>query len=523
LVATLAFVASADAHPGDLDDTYGRGGIVQTDPTPDDQSSMGLAVGSDGRAFYLEDLFTDLKLVGLTRSGQIDMSFGTGGRVDLSSKVLGFAMAVSPGGKVVVAGYDPASSSSINVVRVARDGRLDPTFGNGGVVSLNYPGFVSDVDFDGAGRLVVLANSFDGAQLIRLNDDGSYDETFGNGGISPPGVDQDAHYFLSGPDGSLFVMFDAGGFQVEKYTPSGQLDQSFGEGGISTPDSYGGFIFGGAFTVDAAGRLIYVRTQLIPPFESPGQVSHIYRLTPDGQLDPSFAAAPELLDPSADGKAMHLYGILADDQSRILLSGSYGEADGSGGPDATDPLIARLLPDGSLDSSFGEGGISSFPLAYSDFPFAGFGELLPAGPNRVMSSGVGFLSRIELDDAVGDADADTVRDKEDGCPRRYSEHRDGCGRIQVNLSIDGGERQISGQIKTAAPCLARGKTKPAHVRVFAVVKNGKKRLGSAKVDLQGHWSYRLPPGHQKIYAAYPEHRRLDIAVCHSAKSKAVSG
>jgi uncharacterized delta-60 repeat protein len=253
VAAALAIAAPAHAHPGDLDDHFGVGGIFQSDATPEDGSTGGLAVDDDGRAFYVEDLNTGATLVAVTSSGKIDRSFGTNGKVDLSSEVLGITMAVSPEGKVLVAGVNPANTTVYNddtIVRLTPDGRLDPTFGNGGVLRLQYPGWIGDIGFDRSGRLVVLASSPEGAQLLRLNDAGGYDTSFGNDGISPIGVPGSARSLAFGPDDSMFVLFDLGTFKAEKYTPSGQLDTEFGQDGIATVDTTGNVALGGGYTVD---------------------------------------------------------------------------------------------------------------------------------------------------------------------------------------------------------------------------------------------------------------------------------
>src|SRR5579883_1834481 len=71
-------------------------------------------------------------------------------------------------------------------------GDLDPTFGNGGVVTTSFPGFqVSAVGKSVAvqpdGRLVVAGdagpNNRQGIALARYNPDGSLDTSFGTGGL----------------------------------------------------------------------------------------------------------------------------------------------------------------------------------------------------------------------------------------------------------------------------------------------------------------------------------------------------
>src|SRR5262249_6199688 len=79
-------------------------------------------------------------VVGLTAAGQLDPSFGTGGRVSFSSApgtdsgapVFGpfSAVAALPDGRLELAGNIGNSNAA---ARLLPDGRLDPTYGSGGI------------------------------------------------------------------------------------------------------------------------------------------------------------------------------------------------------------------------------------------------------------------------------------------------------------------------------------------------------------------------------------------------------
>jgi uncharacterized delta-60 repeat protein len=77
-------------------------------------------------------------LVRLTSAGQLDPAFGAGGEVDLEALGLPRAatMSLAPDGDVVVGGWDPKTKVA-EFARLTPDGRLDPSFGSGGITSVS--------------------------------------------------------------------------------------------------------------------------------------------------------------------------------------------------------------------------------------------------------------------------------------------------------------------------------------------------------------------------------------------------
>jgi uncharacterized delta-60 repeat protein len=81
----------------------------------------------------------------------------------------------------------------------------------------------------------------------------------------------------------------------------------------------------------------------------------VVRFNSDGSLDMSFDGDGKVVaDPGPGDTDNDLEGLLIQRTGKILIGGS--SAPTSFGVD-TDFLVARYLPDGSLDSSFGIGGI----------------------------------------------------------------------------------------------------------------------------------------------------------------------
>ena len=148
------------------------------------------------------------------------------------------------------------------------------------------------------------------------------------------------------PDGRLLLV--ATGNVIQRRGPTGSLDASFGSDGmVSAPTGKHGYSVEG-LSAQGDGRVLYGLR------EDPCVVSStVHRLLPDGSIDQSFgdsgvsAAVPLSIDR-----------IAVDAQGRTLVAGStlYKGRCGKNAP-SWQLAIARVLANGSLDQSFGEGGV----------------------------------------------------------------------------------------------------------------------------------------------------------------------
>src|SRR5262249_4279591 len=124
-----------------------------------------------------------------TPGGALDPSFGDGGRVtvDLGAEDPALAVAVQPDGRILVLGQ----SRSLNccqllatfIARSLPDGSLDPSFGDGGIARTGaFAGQALSVA--PSGRIVVAGRGTDGRSSVvaRYLRDGSPDRAFGEEG-----------------------------------------------------------------------------------------------------------------------------------------------------------------------------------------------------------------------------------------------------------------------------------------------------------------------------------------------------
>lgn len=178
--------------------------------------------------------------------GDLDPTFGVGGLVitdfggfDANSRV---GVHIQADGKIVVfsnttAGGNLSNLFNFALARYLPNGSLDNTFGNNGLVITDFGGneFSGDIAIQADGRIVVAGRN----KLVRYNTNGSLDTSFGINGEVNTSVD--AFDVLIQPDQLILTSGDLGGnFVLARYLPNGNLDNTFGTNGIVVTD-FGGF------------------------------------------------------------------------------------------------------------------------------------------------------------------------------------------------------------------------------------------------------------------------------------------
>jgi len=257
----------------------------------------------------------------------------------------------------------------------AADGELDPAFGTGGIVRMDeiqpeYPAVAVQPD----GR-ILLCDAKHGEPgtgynfyVVRLDPDGTRDTTFGTGGALmipfelPDYGDDFCHGIAIEADGHIVV---AGArmlssfpdpirwdIAVARINADGTLDAAFGSDG-RLEFLFDGYTYGGIATsvaIDAEDRIVVAGAVQSADF---GRRIGIARIESDGSFDATFGIGGQATIPAQmgdDGGTANAVAIDAD--GRIFVACGHG----TGGE------LARLLPDGSPDATFGDGGIAAAGL-----------------------------------------------------------------------------------------------------------------------------------------------------------------
>ncbi len=125
---------------GTLDTEFGVGGKVVTSVGSLRDSGQGLVLQSDGKivvgGFTFNGSDTDFALLRYRADGTLDTAFGNDGRVVTPIGKygdFGLGLALQSDDRIVLAGYSVGNGNyDFALVRYLADGKLDPTFGNGG-------------------------------------------------------------------------------------------------------------------------------------------------------------------------------------------------------------------------------------------------------------------------------------------------------------------------------------------------------------------------------------------------------
>jgi uncharacterized delta-60 repeat protein len=248
-------------------------------------------------------------------------------------------------------------------------GALDTSFGDQGRVITDLNGRsdeVRGVVVQPDGKIVALGESWVYPQdrprfaLVRYTVDGSLDATFGQGGQVLTGLTDDEwdysmpHALALQPDGKLLAAgtsysADAGRnvFGLARFNADGSFDPTFGTGGrVLTPvDTAGdaGNDEATALALAADGSIVLAGGTGTYPANFAAA-----RYRPDGTLDPTFGSGGTVVtDLGGDDKAA---AVAIQPDGKIVLAGRGVDND-------DDWALLRYLPDGTLDPTFGSGGI----------------------------------------------------------------------------------------------------------------------------------------------------------------------
>src|SRR4026207_1851182 len=236
----LAFVVSGrtvQAFDGDLDPTFGTDGKVPTDFDHSTDIANAVAIQADGKlvvvgTIYQDNDFSDedFAVARHNPDGTLDKTLGGGGKVQADFPGLAAvasSVVVQPDGKIVVAGGAfPLFTflGDFKVVRYNRNGSLDTSFGDGGIVTTIFPAgsYAFDVALQADGKIIAAGTVFvdfnpgDSSDtdfaLARYNPDGTPDGTFGTGGQVTTdflGNEDDAFSVLIQPDGKIVAVGSA--------------------------------------------------------------------------------------------------------------------------------------------------------------------------------------------------------------------------------------------------------------------------------------------------------------------------
>jgi uncharacterized delta-60 repeat protein len=272
-------------------------------------------------------------------------------------------LAVSADGSILFGDSGEGCSGSAHVRRLLPNGAPDPTFGEGGVGE-GLPLTIDHLALDATGRIVV-AGIHSGPcgktlpptelAVARLLPDGRLDQSFGAGGVvlfGGVGLKDSRAQGLAVREGGGILL--AGGADLGAsghliaLTGAGALDPGFGgDGLVELPNSPRSMLTLSGGEILVAGST----SQLCCPKAGSFVLS---RYLGNGSPDPSFGEGGVAQLAIADVNEAEDLGIAPG--GKVLLAGATADADSCNGGCAFAPVLLRIEASGTLDPSFGEGG-----------------------------------------------------------------------------------------------------------------------------------------------------------------------
>ncbi|PYE53229.1 delta-60 repeat domain-containing protein, partial [Deinococcus yavapaiensis] len=398
--AVVGAVSAVDADAGDVhtwsvsdarfEVTNGQLRVKASQMLPSSPGTVSVTLtATDIEGLSFSKTFTLSVLTPVVLSaGALDPTFGSSGKVITpvgSGGSVAFALARQPDGKLVTAGY-AWNQGSLNgmdfaLARYNSNGTLDTTFGTNGKVTTNL-GFADDlaraVAVQPDGKILAAGAAWDGQYsdlaLARYNSNGTLDTTFGTNGrvVMPIGSGEDyAAALVVQPDGKILVAgtatdeWTAEDFTLVRFNSDGTLDSTFGSAGVVTTN----FDFSGSsFSSDVAtslvlqpdGKLIAAGRTVLTDWDNNATTRvALARYTPNGTLDATFGSGG-ILTTSIGAGDDSISALALQPDGKLVAAGRT-----SNGSEYDFALI-RYTPSGTLDSTFGSSGVVTTDLGGTD-------------------------------------------------------------------------------------------------------------------------------------------------------------
>ena len=307
-----------------LDAPFGRDGTVTTAVGSGSDHANGVALQSDGKIVAAGRSHNgsneDFAVVRYHADGSLDTGFGTGGKITTAigaGNEVGNAVAVQSDGKIVVAGYSHnGSNDDFALARYNANGSLDTGFGG-------------DADGD---------NSKDGWITTPLGS--------GTDRAHEVAVLADGKILLAGL--SLTPAPSYNDFALARYNADGSLGTGFGTGGkVVTPISSSGD-YGYTMLVQPGGKIVVAGESYSG--SARGYDFSLARFTATGALDTGFGSGGKVITDMSSGDDDQAWGVALQSDGKIVLAGESSYTSG-------DIALARYNTNGSLDTTFGTGGM----------------------------------------------------------------------------------------------------------------------------------------------------------------------
>jgi uncharacterized delta-60 repeat protein len=367
----------------------GPSGVVSTNITTPLGAAGGdiasaVALQADGKILLTgsTSVISDTPVIRLNADGSLDLGFSIDGILTINTIAAGVdtgrAIVTQPDGRILIASN---SGSDISVTRIFADGfALDGSFGGGdGIATTNISGgttvdFADSMTLQTDGKILVTGRTTVGTEnqlfVVRHNADGTLDSTFDGDGIAivPVATNVDEGFSIrTQPDGKIVVSGYGATSAVEhsivaaRFNANGSLDTSFDGDGIVTTNigiGPGSIPIIPNFTFSEAGQGAAIQTdgRIVVAGYGPtafgGTDIALVRYDTDGSLDTTFGTGGVVTTAVSPGTGVDRAFGVA-----LQADGRIVVAAGVTAEGGQDMGVLRYNGDGTLDTTFGDDGI----------------------------------------------------------------------------------------------------------------------------------------------------------------------
>jgi uncharacterized delta-60 repeat protein len=394
--------AARASTPGELDPSFNSSGVVTTAGS----QLLGVGVQSNGEVVAAGQSGGRVVVERFTAAGAPDGQY-------LGPSGVARAVAIQPDGKIVVAG---TTAGAMLVERLNSSLTPDSSFGSGGIATAfgGDSGIANAVAL-GPGGTVVIAGSVNPTDtrfaVARFTASGQPDTSFDGSGTEVPGYD---HYSLAQgvavqPDGKIVLVgsqrpaLQVTNGVIARLNADGSNDSSFNGGAFT----YSYTASGGAYTTLMAVTLQNNGQIVIGGLDEGGPDALFLRLNANGSFDTGFGSGGAAVLPAGGhintppDAPFGAYGVGIAGGGRIVGAGSFVDYGTE-----VDAAAWALTPGGGAENAFGSGGVVTNPTNGYEacaLAIAPDGSLVSAGdtvtttpdnsPCAVNSGASGFVAR----------------------------------------------------------------------------------------------------------------------------------
>lgn len=353
LTVTILGVGTTTAV-GYLDTSFGNAGKITTSVNGNQETLRQVMVQMDGKIIAAgSDNNGDVYLARYNNDGSLDNTFGATGWIKTTDRFFG-GLALQSDGKILIGNQ----TFGTTVTRYNSNGTLDATFGTGGRASGPSAG-ARDLAVQPDGKIVLGGATGDqDFAVVRFNANGTVDTQFGIAGrvttnvvgfdfVTGVTVQSDGKIVASGVGSGPTLA--SSNFATVRYNSNGSLDSSFGMNGIVVTDFFNSFDMPNDVAIQNDGRIVVVGVAGRSAVDASQDDFAIVRYNSNGTPDSTFGNTGKVTSDFSAGSSDNARGVAPQPDGKIVVAG--GSFFGS-----WDFLVARYNANGTLDSSFGDGG-----------------------------------------------------------------------------------------------------------------------------------------------------------------------